>query len=180
MSAGPFARPPIRGPGLVALAFTTLAFTCQDPAAPRDTPGPEDRIIVAFGQDVSAYPTDDWELAEGALDGDTLALTVQYAGGCRDHEFRLLAVDDWIPLPDAGPTPTVGVPLLLSHDADDDPCEAWLTTTLRFGLDPLRDAYRDAYGDGLARLLLQITDGRDGFAIHVFDWVIGTTGSTAP
>jgi hypothetical protein len=151
-------------------AAVTLAFSCDDPVAPA---GSESAIIIAFGEDVSGYPQDDWDLVDGSLVGDTLELRVRYAGGCEEHRFRLLAVDDWIDLPTFGPISTYGVPLLLSHDANGDACEAALTGTLRFGLEPLRDAYRDRYGAGPARLLLQITDGRDGFAIHIFDWLIG-------
>ncbi len=155
------------------LAITTAAFSCHDPVAPA---GSDDEIIVAFGLDTSRYPQDDWDLVDGGVVADSLELRVAFTGGCEEHRFRLLAVDDWIPLPDFGPISTVGVALLLSHDAGGDTCEAALTRTFRFGLDPLRRAYRARYGDGPARLLLQITDGRDGFAISVFDWMLEDTG----
>lgn len=157
-------------PFLVALPLLLALAACEDAAGPNLRAGGADEIVVAFGQPTDAYPSDDWDLVSGELEGDTLVLRIQHAGGCRDHEYWLLAVDDWIRLPDAGPTPTYGVPLRLAHEAHGDPCEALLSPTLRFGLGPLRAAFRSTHGPGPARLLLQITDGRDGFAIHVFDW----------
>lgn len=163
---------------LAALAvLVALGPSCHDPTGPRSRLGSDREIVVAFGRDPSAYPDDDWDLVEGAVDGDTLQLRVRYVGGCRPHRFRLLAVDDWIPLPDFGPIPTVGVELRLSHDAVGDRCEALVTETLRFGLEPLGTAYRERYGGGPARLLLQITDGRDGLGIVVFDWLLASAGA---
>lgn len=161
------------------LLTAAVVWGCSDPSGPGSLATERDRIVVAFHTDTSGYPDDDWELLEGGVDGDTLQLRVRYGGGCRTHRFWLLAVDDWIPLPDFGPIPTVGVSLRLSHDAAGDPCDALVAEGLRFGLEPLRAAYRERYGTGPARLLLQITDGRDGLAIVVFDWFLGSdaTGS---
>jgi hypothetical protein len=155
---------------LSALLALGVAACAEDPTG---LPEPDEDVIIAFGEDTSHYPAADWYFVAGELVGDTLEVEVEYSGGCRDHEFWLLAIDDWVPLPDAGPVPTVGVGLRLAHEDNEDRCEALLRSTLRFGLEPLRRAYRQEYAPGPARILLQIPDGRDGFAIHVFEWQLG-------
>ncbi|GAB5535635.1 MAG: hypothetical protein Rubg2KO_18840 [Rubricoccaceae bacterium] len=53
------------------------------------------------------------------LDGDVLRVSVSYSGGCEDHTFELAY---WT----AGPEPE----LWLTHDSNDDPCEAYITEAL--------------------------------------------------
>lgn len=123
-------------------------------------PEPGGEIIVAFGDDLDRWPRDDWDFMDAAVLDEGLELTVAYGGGCRSHELWLLAVDGFQSLPDAGPTPTVSVPLLLAHDAHDDPCDAYLTRTDTFDLRPVRAAFRDGGGHDPARIILRIPAGQ--------------------
>lgn len=123
-------------------------------------PEPGGPIIVAFGDDLDRWPRDDWDFMDAAVVGEGLELTVAHGGGCQSHEFWLLAVDGFQSLHDAGPTPTLTVPILLAHDAHDDPCDAYLTRTDTFDLQPLRAAFRDAVTDGPARIILRIPAGQ--------------------
>lgn len=138
------------------LVLTGVGPCDDDPILPE--PGGE--IIVAFDQPTGHWPRDGWALDQATLvDGD-LELEIAYSGGCRTHELWLLAVDGFHVLPTAGPTPTVSVPIFLAHDAHDDLCEAWITRTERFGLDPLRAAFRDRFGDAPGRIILRVPQGQ--------------------
>lgn len=73
------------------------------------------------------------------VNGDTLFLTVSYGGGCAPHDFVL----DWNGVLDPGFPVTAR--LSLWHDDHDDPCDAWLTETLRFDIKALRQGW--AFGE---------------------------------
>ena len=44
----------------------------------------------------------------------------------------------------------------LVHEANGDPCEAWLTNTRVFDLDLVRTRYRQFYGPGPGTVVLQV------------------------
>lgn len=77
-------------------------------------------------------PTDMFKLDSALVDGDTLRLLVGYSGGCRYHEFEL-----WKLPPNSLDPPPVEV--FLSHNANGDMCEAYLTRWLAFCLKPIRE-----------------------------------------
>ena len=142
---------------LAALGIVGGVVSCDgDPTLP--DPGGE--IIVAFGEPLDRWPADGWDFDDAVVVDDSLRLTISYAGGCRTHELWLLAVDGFVMLPDAGLSPTVAVPLRVAHDAHGDPCEAYITRTETFGLDPLHAAFRDRYGDIPGRIILRIPVGQ--------------------
>jgi hypothetical protein len=66
-------------------------------------------------------------------------LDVEYGGGCEAHALELIAVGGWM---ESFP---VQVRLMLTHDDRDDPCDAVVRDTVRFGLGPLEEAYAQAY-----------------------------------
>jgi hypothetical protein len=177
-TAGPATGPTPASSGwirwvLVAVLIMAAGLsTCADPAGPGDLPGDPDRIAVALGSEPSSYPRDPWELVAGAVEEDTLRLEVRYSGGCREHDFRLVAVNAWDGLHSQGPLPTVAVDVLLAHEDRDDACDAIVATTLRFGLDPLRQAFTATFGNGPARLMLRLIDGRRDGPLDVYDWFV--------
>ena len=147
-----------------ALATTLLtagAITaCEaDPTGPR-LPEPGDRIIVAFDQSLDPWPRDAWDLVDANVIDDYLELATEYGGGCRTHQLWLLAVDGWERLPDAGVTPTAAVPILLAHEANDDPCEALIRRTERFDLAPLRAEFTEFFDTTTGRIILRIPTGQ--------------------
>ena len=81
----------------------------------------QDRILV-----------DGFRMDSAFVNGDFLFLHVGFSGGCRTHEFNL-----WRLPPDSQDPPSIE--LMLSHDAKDDPCDAWITEWLVFSLEPLRE-----------------------------------------
>ena len=95
-------------------------------------------------------PADAYDFIEWQLDGDSLEITVAYSGGCQDHIFEMCWGPDW-----AESFP-VQVPVLLSHDAMGDDCEAYPQETVVIDLVPLKEAYQQAYQSetGAMELLL--------------------------
>jgi hypothetical protein len=82
-----------------------------------------------YESDWDHVPMDLFRMDSAFVDGDFLYLHVNYSGGCRDHEFTLYRL----------PTnPRQEVELMLSHEDNDDMCEAWLSEWLIFSLKPLR------------------------------------------
>ena len=156
---------------VLAVLLMAAAFGCDDPLGPA-LAGGTNRIEVSLGAEPSDYPVDPWELVQGAVEGDSIRLAVRYSGGCVEHDFRLVAVEDWIELPTAGPTPTRAVPVLLAHEDHDDACDAIVGVTLRFGLEPLRAAYRQRYGAGPARIVIRLIDGRSAEPVAAYDWLL--------
>lgn len=140
-----------------ALVLLTGLWACEgDPLLPP----PGNQVIVELGEGSRPWPRDTWQLQDAQLEDNMLELTVAYGGGCRPHDFWLVAVGDWQMLPDAGPIPRVGTPTLLAHDAHDDPCDAWITRTLLYDLEPLRTAYRQRFDFGPASILVRIPRGQ--------------------
>lgn len=87
-----------------------------------------------------------------AIAGDTLEITVSYSGGCEEHEFQLCWDGAFM---ESDP---VQARLTLGHDAHGDACEAYLTETLIFGLEPLKQAWIDSYGGSTGTIILELGD----------------------
>ena len=60
--------------------------------------------------------------------------------------------------------------MVLTHDAHEDSCEAWLTERLRFDLSPIRERYRASYGQdsGTVHLLLHPAPDADHPLVYQF------------
>lgn len=78
------------------------------------------------------YSMDPFRLDSAYVENDWLMMRVSYSGGCREHELNL-----WKLPPNALDPPPVE--LALSHDANGDMCEAYITRWLVFSLVPLQE-----------------------------------------
>ena len=106
---------------------------------------------IIWGQ--SAYENasrDPYLINSYEINGDILKVQVSFGGGCRAHDFTLIA------LPGFMESSPVAANVLLSHDANNDLCEAWLTDELRFDLSSLKHEWQEAYDQesGAIRILL--------------------------
>ncbi len=110
---------------------------------------PESPVPVVFGP-TADLQTDPFALNSAAVSGNILALSVSYGGGCRSHLFLLTAAESF---QESSP---VQLPMVLTHDANDDPCEAYPTEQLRFDLTPIRERYQRAYGQDSGSVLLHL------------------------
>ncbi|MFO7616653.1 MAG: hypothetical protein R6V75_05335 [Bacteroidales bacterium] len=92
--------------------------------------GSGDVEFPSFGQ-MNDLPMDQFRMDTVFVDGDSLRIKVQYSGGCKVHEFRLCKVP-------SAPGDQSPVELMLTHQANGDMCEAYLTRWLAFSLVPIR------------------------------------------
>lgn len=146
-------------PTALARSAAILALAAAACAGDPTLPEPGGAIVVAFSEPLDRWPADDWDLVDTATVDGGLELTVAHAGGCRNHDFWLVAVNGFHELYSFGPTPLVSVPVLLAHDAHGDACEAYITRTQTYDLQPLLAAFRDVYATP-GRLLLRIPKGQ--------------------
>ncbi len=89
--------------------------------------------------DPSKLPKDSFILDSLVINGDCLDLTVHYSGGCEIHEFQLTELQTLM-------ASTYGMlpVLLLSHNANNDMCEAWIGDYISFNLSELRNPEADS------------------------------------
>ena len=98
----------------------------------------------------TALGDDGYVLNHAAISGDTLSVSVSYAGGCETHALTLVIAASFT---ESSP---VQLSAALRHDANGDACEAWLTHSYAFDLAIVRTRYRAAYGPGPGRVALQL------------------------
>ena len=124
----------------VLLAGCTSGSDKLASATPRppsaDQPPPLAPVVIG----VADRRTDSFVLNSAAVSSHVLTLSVSYSGGCRNHEFVLTAAAAFV---EADP---YQLDLVLTHDANNDRCEAFPTEQLRYDLTPIRELYRGAYG----------------------------------
>ena len=108
------------------------------------------QVVVAGTDAALGLGDDDYVLNNAMIAGDTLTISVSYAGGCERHAFILVISASFI---DSSP---VQLPVVLRHEANGDSCEAWLTQSYAFDLAIVRSRYRETYGSGAGRVLLQL------------------------
>jgi hypothetical protein len=99
-------------------------------------------VIVDQQTRPEKWPSDPANLQELTVVGNRLDARVGYGGGCAVHAFKLVVWGGWM---ESYP---VQVRALLSHDAKNDPCDAFITRDLSFDLRPLKNAYEESYGVG--------------------------------
>lgn len=110
-----------------------------------------DPIILANGANPEDWDLDHFGIERVNITCDKLQIKLSYGGGCREHEFKLAA---WSYFLESFP---VQANILLSHNANDDPCLAIMRETLNFDLTPLKDEYRRMYpGDIQGCIILRL------------------------
>jgi hypothetical protein len=113
------------------------------------------RVLILPDENDARWPADAVTINSVALENDSLVIAASYGGGCAEHRFDLLA-GPWM---ESYP---VQVRLRLAHDSDDDPCDAWLSGTLRFDLAPLREAWIRSYQATTGTIVLRIVGSSSG------------------
>ena len=120
-------------------------------------------VVVLLGACVlrgRGTPTSDpFTLNGAAVTGDVLMVSVSYAGGCRDHEFRLHKADSFM---ESDP---VQLRITLIHDGNGDRCEAWITEQHSFDLSDIKARWREAYRQESGVVQLRLRDAVDAEAL---------------
>lgn len=82
----------------------------------------------------ASLKTDPINVMDAKIEDDCLRLTLQYGGGCREHEVDLILV-----VPECATPPFPPPAFLISHDANGDLCEAWITKEVSFDISGLQE-----------------------------------------
>jgi hypothetical protein len=128
------------------LVTGVLSSSCKDQGDPVSTLPPSDTIVMVDALSGLNLPFDPARIASSRVSGDVLLLTVEYVGGCKQHELRLIGLRAFL----KSNPPQADI--FLSHDAHSDRCEALIEEQRRFGLAPLRQVLRQAFGRGAVLL----------------------------
>lgn len=68
------------------------------------------------------------------IEGDCLRITLQYGGGCQEHEVNLVLM-----IPECGTPPLPPPDFRISHDANGDVCKALITKEYSFDISGIRE-----------------------------------------
>ncbi len=89
------------------------------------------------------------------LDKDILNFMIGYSGGCRDHLIELYALKE---IEKSNPAK---ITIILSHFANRDMCEAYVTKKAQFDLTPLKQFLKSNYGiNDRVTLIIYDTSGK--------------------
>ena len=108
---------------IVFFCFCNLFFSCEE----------ESNLFNSCPeliQDVNLvdFPMDFYAINEIELNQNKLFIDVNYGGGCEDHIFKLVVE------PNFCATPPINYFFYLSHDANNDLCEALIAESLCFDI----------------------------------------------
>ena len=82
----------------------------------------------------SSLSTDPITIIEAKIDGDCLVLTLQYGGGCKEHQIDLALIQ-----PDCGTPPLPPPTFEIRHNANGDACKALVTKDYSFDISGIRE-----------------------------------------
>ena len=126
-----------------------------DEIPPDDTKLVGEVVILADTDNAADEWTDDpfafnspYTVNSATITDDTLTINVSYGGGCADHQFVLLAEPAFM---ESDP---VGLGISIVHNANEDPCERWVTESYHFDLTPIKTMYQQAYPQGAGPVVL--------------------------
>jgi hypothetical protein len=141
-----------------ALLLGLLAVPgCRE--SPVEPDAPESNVVLAGSGD---WGDDPYVANSAAIDGQMLTIEVSFSGGCETHSFTLVISESFM---ESDPVQLAAV---LAHEANGDPCQAWLTESHVFDLELVRTRYQQFYGPGPGKVVLQI-EGVPGDLMYEFD-----------
>ncbi|WOK08104.1 hypothetical protein RT717_05585 [Imperialibacter roseus] len=116
---------------LMVVVFSLTVFSCQnEPVTPSSGFATSWEVNAnAFIAATSQTTGDPFVIKKAVLNDSLLKVTVQYAGGCKKHDFKLV----WDGTIDSSTIPAVAN-FALIHDGNNDMCEALPTEELTFDL----------------------------------------------
>ncbi|MDQ7816414.1 MAG: NigD-like C-terminal domain-containing protein [Melioribacteraceae bacterium] len=115
-------------------------------------------VKLIEGNDTDFIKRDMLNVNSLALLRDDLKFNVSYSGGCKDHTIELYAFKG---IQKSNPAQ---VTLILSHNANGDMCEAYLTKTVSFDLAALKNYLKSVHG--ISDKVLLIIHDPSGRPIH--------------
>ena len=118
---------------------------------------------VFIGDAGDKFGTDEYTLNSAIIDGDILKVSLSYSGGCKAHQFTLVASESFL---ESFP---VQLPIYIAHNAKGDTCEAYPTEDYNFDLTPIKNMYQKAYQQEAGTIILRLKDAPDGELVYKFE-----------
>lgn len=109
----------------------------------------EEPPVAICGPDA---PLDPIVITDASIAGDTLMVAVQHGGGCVTHGYGTCWDGSF------AESDPVQAWLQLSHEDNDDPCDAIVMQELVFDLTPMRDAWIDAYMQASGTIVVHVDE----------------------
>ncbi|MEE4310664.1 MAG: hypothetical protein V2J62_02235 [candidate division KSB1 bacterium] len=133
----------------------SLSCGLLDPRGSSRIDTPTDQIIMFTDIDDLSLKLDAAAIDSAAVVADSLILFVAYGGGCKIHQFLLYGSSAILK---SNPPQAE---IYLSHDADNDLCEAYIHERLSFDLQPLKRSYQKQFSNNGPLLLRLVPPGVD-------------------
>lgn len=143
------------------MGFLALHGCGEGESSHRSEPGPPEVNVVV--DDGRGWSNDPYVVNSATIDGHLLTIEVSFGGGCRRHDFTLVFSETF------RESDPVQLSAVLAHDANGDPCEAYLTESHVFDLTPVRMRYQKFYGLASAQVALQIAGVTGDDLLYQFD-----------
>lgn len=118
----------------VFIVLCASFFGCDSESLQDVHTDPDERVrFILDGLEEAPGYSDTVELRSAVWNQKQLDITVAYSGGCQEHSFTLYsaAVNILIYPPQIG--------VMLSHESNNDSCEAYITETISVDVSPLVD-----------------------------------------
>lgn len=117
---------------------------------------------VFIGDAGDKFGTDEFALNSATITDDTLTVSVSYSGGCKAHQFTLVASDTFL---ESFP---VQLHVYITHNANGDTCEAYPTEKYQFDLTPIKNMYQEAYRQEAGPIILHLKDAPNVELVYEF------------
>lgn len=117
---------------ILLLVSYSLLTACTEEVIKPQSGCPKYKELGYLNQD--SLKNDPIHVQAVKIEGDCLFLTLQYSGGCREHEVDLVLM-----LPECATPPLPPPDFRISHDAHGDLCEAWITKEYSFDISGIRE-----------------------------------------
>lgn len=116
--------------------FLTLIFAlaaCSDQVLVSETTDCPKYVELNYSN-YNSLSTDPISIISAKVDGDCLKLTLQYGGGCKEHQVDLALIQ-----PECGTPPLPPPTFEIRHNANGDACKALVTKEYSFDLKGIRE-----------------------------------------
>lgn len=138
---------------IVIPSFSLFAAACSGSVQPTQDPtvlGAPEPGVPGAGESgapewtniqpcTASAPSDPIEVEAVSIESGILTVEAGHGGGCEEHTYALCYESEW------NESDPVQIDLRLLHDAHDDGCDAYLSVSLSFDLEPLEEEYERAY-----------------------------------
>ena len=113
--------------------------------------------VMSLDQKIDELPSDEIMVKNVNIENGCIRIEVGYSGGCKEHEIEL------VKMPLFCGTPPIPDPIFyLTHDANGDLCEAFITEEIKYDLKLLKNQYPEG-----TDVVLMTTDKKYSKKFHI-------------